>query len=73
MHGTVSAYAVEPQGLGFLVELPADARRDRGVPRRDDADRDAGTATRRRPATRWVRASPAPAATPAISPTLAGD
>jgi signal transduction histidine kinase len=25
MQGTVSAYAVEPQGLGFLVELPADA------------------------------------------------
>ena len=76
MHGTVSAYAVEPSGLGFLVELPADAAVESevfsaattrigtpGVP-------PAGTLSAATPA---AAPSASTTATPAITPTLAGD
>ena len=68
MQGTVSAYAVEPHGLGFLVELPADAAIETEVS--PAAPTRLGT-----PGLPPGTLSPAapPAAPPTISPTLAGD
>ena len=61
MHGTVSAYAVEPQ----RPRVPRGAARRRrgrvrGVPRRDDADRDAGAAACRDAVAATPAAAPAP-------------
>jgi len=66
MHGSVSAYAVEPQGLGFLVELPADAGHE--------IEAHPIAMTRLGAPGLPPHAATAPTATtPAVTPSLAGD
>ena len=73
MHGTVTAYAVEPQGLGFLVELPADAVETEVFPASTMRIGTPGPPPAVIPPPAGSAPAPATAATPVISPTLAGD
>ena len=85
MQGTVAAYAVEPHGLGFLVELPADAAVETeaipaqvtrigtpGLP--PPASASGAPAGGGAPGGTPAATPPAtPPATPTVAPTLAGD
>ena len=67
MHGTVAAYGVEPHGLGFLVELPADAAGE------TEALPAARTGTPRVPPPEAPASASTPPPPPTTAPTLAGD